>query len=175
MTDDRFHRAWLLRRDLHALIAGQPGICTGSILAAFADRPGETVRKALFRMRADGDISAERKGGPTMRYFAERDEVRPESDSRAAKAAGALRGRLRNSSLSAEDKLIRRALVACQNLMRARRACRVDARQKPAPHDPAREPWRTVHRGGSTPPIQNQGGQGALRHRVTINCSGAWT
>jgi len=37
-------------------------------------------------------------------------------------------------------------------------------------HTPDKQPWRTVHIGGSLPKTSDQGGQGALRPTVYVNC-----
>lgn len=161
---DRITLAWELRRDIHAWLTANSRAVMVEIFEAFSHRKRETVRKAVIRMRTDGDVAmvGQRRACNEGIYAAITTAIKPESKKRE----GLARGARSNQHLAAAAS--RKPITQKE---RQRRDSQAAKKAPPAPVAAA-EPWRTVHIGGQMHASQaGSGGQGALRRPVTISCS----
>ena len=170
ITKDRITLAWELRRDIHAFLADNPMAIMQEIFAQFSHRKTETVRKAVLRMRSDGDVCMLGKRGHEGAYSAVTESIKPMSYTRSRLSEGGRKNQpiaaraTRPPRKKKEMKLLETALAAAQD--------RDDER---AANDRTTYDvyvgGKLQHKAGSVPSItQNQRGQGALRRRVYVNC-----
>jgi len=86
---DRISKAWALRNAIHTWLKGEGVATVVEAFAAFPEWHPETVRKALQRLRSDGDAMMTGRRGMIGSYRAVTEHIRPEAEKRARLAAGA--------------------------------------------------------------------------------------
>lgn len=178
---DRITLAWELRRDIHAWLVANPFAVMAEIFEAFAHRNRETVRKAVLRMRADGDVAmvGRNKLNNEGIYSATSAAVKSPESVRKRLAAGADKGR---ETLAARRAVLKAARIAAALDGKAANECRRKAesaarQESESDKLPKKPEWvggSIKHIGGSLPPVANQRGQGAARQPVTVNCFITW-
>ncbi len=121
MKNDRIQAAWELRRDIHTWLVANPHSVMAEIFQAFADRNHETVRKAVIRMRYDGDVAMLGRRGLEGRYTAL---------SRAIKPVAMVRQKLADGGRSTIAKAMAAAMQSALDIkaMRAKPAAKRRAR-----------------------------------------------
>ena len=147
-------RAEVRRQKILDMLHENPGMSGGSLVQALPEYKYESMRGAIANMLAKAEIAGT---GPKRAqcYFPLVKTTHTAESVRAAKLArtNATNGK----RITDPEKL--KAQRERKRLERARE------RQQAA------EPWRTVHIvRADDKPIQKQGGQGALRRDVTVNC-----
>lgn len=146
---DRLDRAAELRLAIWTWLRDHPASLMSEIMLQFAPHPGETIRKAVHKMRSDLNCMMVGRRGHQGRYRATHLPPRTAADSRK---------RLR--TCAPEDCRAR-----AQSAAQASKAAREHKRPAPARPD---EPWRTVHIGGREQAMKDQRGQGAVAPRASI-------
>lgn len=126
------------------------------ILDYLLDHPGALMGEIGAHLAAHGDHG---NAFNTLRTMADWSELRFEGNARSRRYF-ALAAKTRSAE---ECKAIREANLAAANAAKQRNTEAAEAR-------PA-EQGRYVHKPGAHP-IRNQGGQGAARARVYVNCGG---
>lgn len=104
MKNDRIHKAWVLRNSIHQFLIANPHSNIVEIFAAFPEHYPETVRKAVIRLRKDGDACMVGRRGTVGIFTAVTKSIKPEEDKRKALANGARRT---HSMIAKEDKFDR--------------------------------------------------------------------
>lgn len=185
---DRIHRAWLLRQRIHAWFLDHPRSSLPEVFAAMPDINPDTLRAALDRMRRDGDMAmVSGARGRAGLYAAVTAAIRPESETRTRLKNPAKPANLYNAIAKARADLKALERARREDERRARHAQRNDARileRIKAREEKAREqamieqsgtiqiaPGHIRHRSMARAGDASSGGQGAVRARVTINCS----
>lgn len=169
---DRITLAWELRRDIHAWLKKNPRSMMSEIFAAFAHRKCETVRKAVIRLRYDGDAAmvGRRKVCNQGVYSSITPRIKGEDKKREALAAGARKSQPMAAAACRKDITLKSAAAQRRLAGKARKEAE-RTEEKARREAAAAEPWRTVHVGGQLHASQaGSGGQGAVRERVYANC-----
>ncbi len=170
MEKDRITLAWELRHDIHAFLAENPMAIMQEIFAQFPHRKTETVRKAVLRMRADGDVCMLGRRGLEGSYSAVTAAIKSVEYSRARLSESGRKNQpfaaraTRTPRKSAEMKRLEQALVKVEE--REEKTSHVDNKVYDVYVN-----GKLEHKAGANPSVtKNQRGQGAVRARVYVNC-----
>jgi hypothetical protein len=156
---DRITLAWELRRDIHAWLMAKSRATMPEIFDAFSEINHETVRKAVYRMRTDGDVAliARNRICNAGVYAAITPRIKSEEAKRQALAKGAL-------------KMREKAAAAPREKPAKKPQPKKETAQKHA--DPV---WLTRNTRFDDPlarPYKNQGGQGVSSPRMICTMLG---
>lgn len=151
-------RAEERRQKILDLLNASPGLDYPGIQQHMPEYPPTSMRGAIANMLAKREIAA---AGPKRGhvYFA---LVKTTHSAESVIDAKRARNQIGNSKRDPET------LNAARERKRIAEAKR---QQRKRDKELAAQPWRTVHIvKADDPPLKNQGGQGALRRNVFINC-----
>lgn len=167
---NRIHIAWQMRHDLHQWLKSHIGSSMDEIAFAFPDVRRDTLRNTIKRLRADLNVVMVNGPGNIGRYSAVTAEIQP-----LAHTIDRLR--------EAGRRNVKHALAGWINKSNGKPKRQIATAPRPprpvalkiisapgGPHIETIAPGHIRYRPGLRP-ISNQGGQGALRRDVTINCS----
>lgn len=175
MDKDRITLAWELRRDLHAWLTESPSAVMAEIFAAFPDRNQSTLRKAINRMRKDGDIGMLGRRGIEGSYSAITASIKPVSAVRANLIIGGLKSvqKMNANNKARHDEARDKARHVARTARRAeQRRKRAERRAENASHHVEQiAPGHTRYHCGHTAPAPDSRGQGSVRRQVYIDCS----
>lgn len=197
----RLAAAWQLRHNLHAWLREHPGSVMQDVFDAFPDALPNTLRKCMQKLVRDLDVAMVNTTGNKSRYRAITEQIRPLAETiERVREAGrrnqhhAVRGCLvKAGKVAPIDDAIAKAKAEMAELIKAKREAerieRMKAKQRAADAKRAARiakqqaedeggieqiaPGHILYRPGRRP-LQNQGGHGAVRRPVTVNCSIDW-
>jgi hypothetical protein len=163
MSGMQYDKATLMRsqerrQKMLDLLHATPGLDASGLIAALPEYTLESVRGAIANMLAKSEIAAT---GPKRdrKYFALVTTTHSAASVLEAKYA---RNRVGNAKRDPET---------VNQARERKRATEAKRAQRQREREAAAQPWRTVHIvRPDDPPIKNQGGQGAVRSRVFVNC-----
>ena len=146
---DRITLAWELRRDIHAWLKRHVRASLPEIIRAFSTINRETVRKAIYRMRLDGDVELIERTAHcnTGIYAVVTPLVKSELSKRNALAKGAYKAKKIPIPAALKKPIEPKETKPAQE------------KKQPDP------PWRTTNKRFDDPhakPYRNQGGQGTV-------------
>lgn len=186
---NRLHQAWQLRHDVHLWLKSHIGSTLAEIAAAFPAVGAHALRKTMVRLRRDLDVVMINRPANVGCYSAVSNEIRPLQETidrlrdggrRCVKfaLAGSIKARRANRPAAADDKtagiakpLKAAKAVAPAKLIKAPQPAKADTCEgDDEPRIQIVAPGHIRYRPGAKP-IPNQGGQGALRRTVHIDCS----
>lgn len=152
-------RAEVRRQKILDMLHATPGMGGGDIVIAMPEYTFESIRGAIANMLAKREIAGTwPKRAQT--YIALVKTTESAESVRAARLARTKEHNKRN-----RDPEYQAAYREKKRQAEAKRAQRKHEAKLAA------EPWRTIHIvRADDPPLKNQGGQGALRRDVTVNC-----
>lgn len=167
---NRIHAAWQQRHDLYLWLKSHIGSTMPEINAAFPSVPRDTLRNTIKRLRLDLNVVMVNGPGNIGRYSAVTAEIKPLAHTIERMREGGRRN-------------VKRALAGWMQARAGKPNRKHDTAPKPPEQatvdhktqtgDPRIEiiaPGHIRYHPGASP-ISNQGGQGALRRSVYVDCA----